>query len=49
MKTVAYWRGQPIEDLSRDELIVIISQLSNRIRENSEEYVRTLHVLTDKE
>lgn len=31
--TIAFWKGRPIDELSRDELLVVVRHLGNRVQE----------------
>lgn len=39
------WQGKPIEEHSKDELILIIESLTNNLRRQSERHVKELEEL----
>lgn len=44
-KTIATWRGKPLEDMSKAELIEALTQMSGFFMQSSQEHIRQLKVL----
>jgi hypothetical protein len=45
--TISTWRGKPLDDYSKDELIAIVIELGQMQQQEAHEHIRQLDVVSD--
>lgn len=46
-KTIGLWRGKPLEEYTKDELIEIIVEMARQQREDMERHSRDMRLMAD--